>query len=390
MIPIPLIDCVKSGRLKGRKVVLCVTGSVAAVRAPEIARELRRHGAGVYPFMSDGALGIITEDVMEWACEREVVTRLTGKVEHVRAAYADVVLVCPATANTISKVACGIDDTPVTSAVSCALGNGVPVVVVPAMHGSMYAHPFVSENLQKLREHGVVVLSPRLEESKAKVAETDEVVDTVISALTPKTLEGKRLVITAGPTFERIDAVRGVTNMSSGRMGVELAREALRRGAEVTLVYGPGTAAPVGDVMRVESAKEMICASLKALEGADALISAAAIADYSVANPREGKVDSSGPLPVSFVRSEKLVRLAKERYPGKLVVAFKLEKDDVVGEARKKLVEDNLDLVVANDLSAVGSVDNHVWIVCREGISEFSGSKSDVASFVLDAIAKAL
>ena len=178
----------KGEELKGRKIVLCLTGSVAVAKAPEVARELMRHGAEVHVFMSKAAQHLISPRLMEWATGNPVVTELTGAVEHVAMAgehpgRADLVLVAPATANTIGKMAAGIDDTPVTTLLSTALGSGIPILIAPAMHESMYRHPIVEENIRKLKSVGVSFVGPRLVEGKAKVAEVEEIVEYAIRAL---------------------------------------------------------------------------------------------------------------------------------------------------------------------------------------------------------------
>ncbi|MFQ6054303.1 MAG: bifunctional phosphopantothenoylcysteine decarboxylase/phosphopantothenate--cysteine ligase CoaBC, partial [Candidatus Bathyarchaeia archaeon] len=227
----------KSGELRGRKVVLCITGSVAAMRSPEIARELMRRGAEVFPVMTPMAQKIIHPHLMAWATGNPVLTELTGRVEHVTCAgdhpgSADLVLVAPCTANPLGTAAAAIDDTPVTTVLTTAIGAGLPIIIAPAMHGSMYNHPFVMENIRKLRSIGVQVLMPRFEEGKAKIPETEEIVEAVVAKLAgERDLDGRRILITAGPTRAYLDAFRFITNPSSGKMGVAIAREALRRGA---------------------------------------------------------------------------------------------------------------------------------------------------------------
>jgi len=203
---------------------------------------------------------------MEWSTGNPVVTELTGQIEHVTYGgdhpdRADLILVAPSTANTIGKAAAAIDDTPVTTLLTTAIGAGIPIIIAPAMHESMYRHPVVMENVEKLRSIGVDVLMPRFEEEKAKIPGTEEIVEAVVSKLTGKrSLEGSRVLITAGPTREYLDGFRFISNPSSGKMGIAIAEEALRRGAEVTLVYGPGTVAPPpgADVVRVETTEEML------------------------------------------------------------------------------------------------------------------------------------
>jgi len=178
----------KSSVLKGKKIGLCITGSVAAVRSPEIARELMRNGAEVYCVMSKNAVKqIVNSYLMEWATGNPVVTKLTGQVEHITlAGKPDLILVAPSTANTISKIACGIDDTTVTTVVSTAIGSKIPIIIVPAMHESLYNHPIIAENIKKLQSLGVEFVRPHLEEGKAKISETSEIVEIVIDRLTSK------------------------------------------------------------------------------------------------------------------------------------------------------------------------------------------------------------
>ena len=241
----------RSNVLKGYSIVLCISGSVAATRSPDIARELMRDGAEVHAVMSQSSIEhIVHPHLMEWATGNPVVTQLTGKVEHITLAgehekHADLILVAPSTANTISKIACGIDDTPITTVVSTAFGSGIPILIVPAMHESLYKHPIVAENIGKLKSLGVEFIGPRIEEGKAKIAETREIVQAVIKRLiAKKDLMGKKVIVTAGPTVEHIDPVRVITNRSSGKMGVAVAKEAQARGAKVALIYGSGTATP--------------------------------------------------------------------------------------------------------------------------------------------------
>jgi len=178
----------KGSELKERKIVLCITGSVAAVRSSDIARELMRHGAEVFAVMSQMAQKIVHPYLLEWATGNQVVTELTGKIEHIaltgeRKEKADLVLVAPATANTTSKIACGIDDTPVTSVVSTAFGSDIPIIIVPSMHESMYRHPVLIENIKKLESLGVDFVDPHIEEGKAKIAEIEEILEAVFRKL---------------------------------------------------------------------------------------------------------------------------------------------------------------------------------------------------------------
>jgi len=375
----------KSSRLTGRRIILCITGSVAAVRSPEIARELMRQGAEVFAVMTPMAQKIIHPYLMEWATGNPTVTELTGQIEHVTYAgehtdRADLILVAPCTANTIGKAVAAIDDTPVTTVLTTAIGAGIPIVVAPAMHGSMYRHPLVLENICRLQSIGVEVLMPRLEEEKAKIPETMDIVDAVVRKLTVKEdLKGRRILITAGPTRAYLDAFRYITNPSSGKMGAAIAEEALRRGAQVTFVYGPGTTVPPteAEVIKVETTEEMLEATIEVLreEKHHAVILAAAASDYGPADREMVKTPSGRdrwsldlkPLP-------KIVEGVKRVDPDTYLIGFKAEfnvsDDELIERAYERLKKTGMDLVVANDVSrdgaGFGTVTNEVFIIDSE------------------------
>jgi phosphopantothenoylcysteine decarboxylase/phosphopantothenate--cysteine ligase len=391
----------KGSELKGRKIALCITGSVAAVRCPELARELMRHGADVRACMSEKATELITPQLIQWATGNEVVTRLTGKIEHVELAkWADLILVAPATANTIGKIACAVDDTPVTSAVSVALGLKKPVIIAPAMHESMYEHEFLRENLEKLRSAGVVVLEPEVKEGKAKLATVDEIVQRVIEILGQRDMEGMRVLVTAGPTIEPIDPIKFITNRSSGKMGVAVARNAAYRGADVTLIYGPGTETPPPNVkvIRVQTTKEMREAFVNELRsGADIAISAAAAQDFVVEQPSEKKLRHVEPTTLKLVPAPRVLGGAKDLAPNAFVVGFKAEhgvSDDELLRAAKAKLEEGLDMVVANDVgrswAGFETDTNEVIILTRSGYRHIRASKSEVARAILDSVLASL
>jgi phosphopantothenoylcysteine decarboxylase/phosphopantothenate--cysteine ligase len=398
----------KGDELKGKRIVLCITGSVAAVQCSEIARELMRHGAEVFAVMSQMAQRIIHTDLMEWATGKPVVAELTGKIEHVALTgvypekKTDLILVAPATANTISKIACGIDDTPVTSTVSAAFGLEIPIVIVPAMHESMYRHPIVADNIRKLQKLGVEFIGPRIEEGKAKIAATDEIVNVVISRLGAKDMAGSRVVVTAGPTIEYIDPVRVITNKSSGKMGIAIAEEARRRGAQVTLIYGRGTTPSLSDMktLEVETTKQMHDMVLSELKAAqyDLLIAAAAAADFAPESSRDEKIDSHSVKRISMKLKAlpKMIDDVKKVSPRTFLVAFKAEykisNQELVERARERLRSSRADLVVANDVGRGGrgfqTDTNEVFIVGRDRkvVHVPLAPKRDVAKKLLDLI----
>lgn len=385
----------RGSELEGRRIALCVTGSVAAVKCPELARELMRHGAEVRVCMSQHATELITPQLMHWATGNEVVVQLTGKLEHVELAqWADLVLIAPATANTISKIARAVDDTPVTSVVSVALGLKKPLIVVPAMHESMYAHELFRENLERLGSTGITVLEPRVEEGRAKIGSVEEIYQRVIEVLGPRDMADMRVVVTAGPTVEYIDPVKFITNRSSGKMGVAIARVAASRGADVALIYGPGTEAspPNVKVVRVRTTQEMRDAFVRELSAAtDIVVSAAAAQDFVVERSSEKKLRHFDPLSLKLIPAPRVLGGVRELAPNAFVVGFKAEHKvtdaELLQTARAKL-EEGLDMVVANDVGREGAgfdIDaNQVMIVTRSGHREMRASKSAIARSILD------
>lgn len=401
-----VIKATTSNVLSGKNIVLCITGSVAAVECPIIARELMRHGAEVYAVMSPAATSIVHPYLIEWATGNKVITHLTGQVEHVSLGgdspgHADLVLVAPATANTISKVASGIDDTPVTTVVSTAFGGGLPILMVPAMHETLYRHPIVLENIEKLKSHGIIFVGPRMEEGKAKIARTDTIVNKVIDVLTkPKDMAGLHVLVTAGPTREYIDAIRFISTPSSGKMGISVAEEATARGAKVTLVYGVGmTSEPPIDVKSVPvvNADDMMNTVLNELKRChhDLFVGTAAVADYTPVQKITTKIPhGQKELSVPLKPVPRIIQAVKENSPDTFVVGFKAEynvpESELIDRAYRRIQEASLDLVVANDVSKQGvgfSTDtNEVYIVNPEKrvVHVNLSTKRDVAARILD------
>ena len=400
----------KSRVLEKKRIVLCITGSVAAIRSPEIARELMRNGAEVYPVMTENAQLIIHPYAMEWATGNSCVTKLTGRVEHVMLAgehqeKADLILIAPSTANTIGKIANGIDDTPVTTFVSTAFGADIPIMLVPAMHASMYKHPIVLDNIKLLRSLGIDFIGPRVEDGKAKIADTEEIVDSVIRKLsTRKDLDKQKFIVTAGPTFEYIDPIRIITNQSSGKMGMAIAEEALSRGAKVTIIYGPGSARPPfsAKVINVKTTKEMFDAVVEELkkEHCSCFIATAACADWAPETSYTKKVSThtTEHLDLRLKSTPKIIDMVKTVSSKTFLVAFKAEHDvsddSLINTAHERLVKANADLVVANDVGRRGvgfKVDtNEVFIVDREKetVHVPLASKREVAMKLVNVIQK--
>ena len=367
-----------------------------------------RHGAEVYAVMSQMAQKIIHPYLIEWATGNPVVTELTGKIEHVALTgeceqKADLVLIAPATANTISKIACGIDDTPVTSTISTALGSKTQIMVVPAMHESMYHHPVLMENLKKLESLGVDFIDPRIDEGKAKIAETEEILGAVFHRLEKsKDLAGIDVLVTAGPTLEYIDPIRVITNKSSGKMGAAIAKEALARGAHVTLIYGPGTAIPPKDAKQisVETTAEMHKEFVSELRSKkyDVVIATAAPADWKPEKPFQLKVPTrtAQKLVLKLEPTQKVIKTVKKISPNTLLVPFKAEHNlsdkKLVEKAVELMKEVDADLVAVNDVGRKGAgfgVDtNEVYIVDQNQTVTHVPltTKREVAKRLLDVI----
>lgn len=396
----------EGSELDGKKIVLCITGSVAAYRAIDLARLLMRHGADVHAVMTEStAATLLHPEMMKWATGNDVVTKLTGNLEHVMLAdygMSDLVIVYPCTANTLGKMAAGIDDTPVTSVLSVALGSKVPIIVAPAMHGAMYDNKFIQQNVDKLRMH-VRFVEPSMEEGKAKVAEPDSVLGAAIAILSNGPLAGRRVLVTAGSTVEHIDPIRVITNTSSGKMGIAIAQEAERMGANVTLVYGHGSEQANGRAVRVSTSEEMHRAVVSELSSKkyDVAIMAAAVADFMPAKKSDKKIDTrSGRMELSLVATKKIIDEVKKKSKGTFLVAFKADYNvpdsALIEKAHKKLRESGADIVVANDLgrkgSEAGSDRNQVFIVDKKKkvVHLPLGSKAVIARKLLEIIAKSV
>jgi phosphopantothenoylcysteine decarboxylase / phosphopantothenate---cysteine ligase len=359
----PSLDIVSSDgtELSGKKIVLCITGSVAAYKAIELARLLMRHGGDVTCVASRAATDLIKPSYFKWATGNDVITKLTGELEHIKVAdykQSDLIVVYPCTANTLGKLANGIDDTPISTVLSVGFGSKIPIVISLAMHQAMYENPAVVKNIEFLKNK-VWFIAPQFVEGKAKAAEPEQVLDFVLKKYgSSSVLQGKKVLITAGPTIEYIDPVRVITNQSTGRTGVLLARELVLSGAKVTFVYGPGTEpAPKGaKVVRVKTGREMLEAVRREMrQRFDIVVLAAAVSDYTVASPSKTKLKSNADrMIVKLNKVPKIIDEIKKIQKDVFLVGFKAEtdlpKERLVALSRKKLVESNADMIIANDI----------------------------------------
>ncbi|OEC84966.1 MULTISPECIES: bifunctional phosphopantothenoylcysteine decarboxylase/phosphopantothenate--cysteine ligase CoaBC [Methanobacterium] len=376
------------------EIVLCVTGSIAAIESIKLARELARHGINVKCFMSDGACEIIHPYAMEFATGQDAVTKITGKIEHVKYANADLILVAPATANVISKFAYKIADNPINTLLITAFGYNTPILMVPSMHNSMYKA--VKENIETLKGEGITFVKPKVEEKKAKFPDINDIVLHVMRETSKMELRGKKVLVSAGSTYEKIDEVRGITNRSSGKMGIEIAKEAFIRGADVTLIKGQMTAdvPHIFDVVEVESSSQMHYAVSKLASKSDVFVSSAAVSDFKVKNAEAAKISSDTDITIELERTPKILNEVKEINPDIFLVGFKavhnLSDEELLNAAKKRMLESDADLMVANDVAVegagFGSDDNQVVLMDDEIIEISLSPKREIAKRIVDRI----
>lgn len=385
------------------KVVLGVTGGIAAYKSCEIVRGLKRRGCGVHVIMTRAARKFISPLTLEALSGRRVITSLFRRDEadtqHIPLAReARLLLIAPATANILGKLAGGIADDFLTT---FALAVRAPFLLAPAMNPRMWESTVVQENVRRLAERGCQFIGPEEGEMAedewgvGRLAEPDRIVGRALEILGASgSLAGRRVLVTAGPTREPIDAVRFLSNPASGKMGFAVAEAALRRGAEVTLVSGP-TSLPDPEgakVVRVTTAAEMREAVLQSLPGAEIVVKAAAVSDFAASEAAPGKVKKDrAPRSLGLVPTPDILREIAAHKGERLLIGFAAETDDLVGNARRKLLEKGLDLIVANDVgdgAIFGSDQGEVLILDRSGLEEHIGpvSKAEIAERLLDII----
>ncbi len=371
-----------AGSLKRRHVLLGVTGGIAAYKAAHLVRLLTQSGAEVQVVMTPAALRFVGAETFAALSRRPVYSDVFEQPEavlHVRlAGEADVAVVAPATANLLAKLAHGVADDLLTSTL---LEAACPLVLAPAMHSGMWNHAATRKNVRTLVERGAVIVGPAEgplaagDEGVGRMVEPEEILAAVVRELAgTQDLAGRRVVVTAGPTHEPIDPVRFLANRSTGKMGFAVAREAARRGAEVTLVTGPVSLPdPRGvEVVRVETAGEMAATVTDRYQRADAVVMAAAVADWRPRAPSAEKLKKeSGPPSLTLEPATDILATLGKRKERQVLVGFAAETGHFADEARRKLAEKNLDLIVANEVgrpgTGFGSDTNRAAILAREG-----------------------
>lgn len=384
--------------LSGKKIVLCIAGSVAAYKALELARLLMRHGAVVTCVASDAVTKLIQPDYFKWATGNEVITKLTGDLEHIRLAdykRSDIIIVYPATANTLGKLANGIDDTTISTVLTVGFGSKIPILMALAMHEAMYENSAVLRNIEFLKDK-IEFISPQMIEGKAKAAEPEDVLEYVLKKFGHSPiLDGKKILMTVGPTIEYIDPIRVITNQSTGKTGVLLAAQLVSAGALVTLVYGPGSEEPPkgAKIIRVKTVNEMFCAVKKEMKirKFDIVILSAAAADYTAQKSKSKIKSTKERLIIKLQKAPKIIDHIKKMQPNVFLVGFKAEADisrkSLIEYARKKLQESSADIIIANDIGSKYQKDpqyNEVLIIdnSKKVISSGRRKKEEISKFI--------
>jgi phosphopantothenoylcysteine decarboxylase/phosphopantothenate--cysteine ligase len=390
--------------LKGKKILLGVTGGIAAYKTAELTRDFIKGGADVKVVMTSNATKFISPLTLQTLSGNPVYTDMFSLTEdweigHISLAdYPDIIVVAPATANIIGKAAAGIADDLLTSLI---MATTKPILFCPAMNSNMYNNAAVKENMEKLASRGYILMGAAEgelacgTEGPGRLPPLQDIVEEVESALTGKDLAGENVLVTAGPTQEALDPVRFISNHSSGKMGYALAVMARRRGAKVTLISGPtDLPVPCGiDLIPVRSAVEMRNAVMKSMRKATVIIKAAAVADYRPASQSASKIKKKeGPLTLTLERNPDIIAEAGRTKGKRVLVGFAMETENLVENAKSKLKSKNMDLIVGNDLSSPDAGfradTNIVKIIDRSGRVESLPllDKREVADRILDRI----
>ena len=394
--------------LNGKNILIGVTGGIAAYKVVEVASRLKKSGANVRVMMTRNAAEFVSPRTFQEITGNVVSVEMFGDaanfhVAHIALAdFADAILIAPATANFLAKAAHGIADDLLTTTI---LACDKPLIIAPSMNTKMFDNPATQENLRILRSRGVKILEPATGElacgisGKGRLPEPIEIFAAVEKIFASGILSGKKILVTAGGTVEAIDPVRYIGNRSSGRMGFEIARSAVDAGAEVVLISGKSELEPPKNFqfVKVDSAIQMREAVLKEFDSVDAVIMSAAVADYRVKNPAAQKIKKSADtLTLELVKNPDILRELGGLKKSQVLIGFAAETQNVLDYARKKLVEKNLDFIVANDVTADGAgfavATNIASIIWRGGdVENFDKmSKSDLAKKIVERVARLL
>ncbi|MEI6125687.1 MAG: bifunctional phosphopantothenoylcysteine decarboxylase/phosphopantothenate--cysteine ligase CoaBC [Pseudomonadota bacterium] len=390
--------------LMGKQIVLGITGCIAAYKAAELVRLIVKHGGQVHVIMTRSAREFVSPLTFQTLSGNPVATDLFAlyeerKIGHISLAQrADVLVVAPATANSIGKTAGGIADDLLSTAI---MATRAPLLFAPAMNEAMWENPVVQKNMQALKSLGYYVVDPGWgdlacgAQGKGRLADVEDILDEIITILSPKDFARQEVLVTAGPTHEPMDSVRFITNPSSGKMGFALARALKQRGASVTLVTGPSALFSPRNVhvVKVKTAQEMASAVDKYFSKADIIIKSAAVSDYrpTVISAHKIKKQDAAQQ-IEFERTSDILAALGKKKGNKILVGFAAETHEILANAREKLQKKNLDMIVANDVgkkdSGFGSDVNKVTLLLPGGevVALPSMSKDDVAQKILDRI----
>lgn len=392
--------------LANKKIVLGITGGIAAYKAAELVRALIKTGAQVKVIMTKNAQEFITPLTMQTLSQNRVYTDMFVPADkfdmaHIELAeFADAFVIAPATANIIGKIACGIGDDLLSTTI---MAQDKPTLICPAMNDKMLANPVVQENISKLKNLGYVFMESAEGElacktkGKGRLPDIEDIVEAITNLLTPKDLKGSKILITAGPTEEPLDPVRFITNLSSGKMGYALATAAQRRGADVTLVSGPThlPPPPAAKIIKVRTAKEMYQAVMDHYVNATVIIKAAAVADYCPSTTAAEKIKKDKKnISLELKNNPDIIAEVGKHKGNRILVGFAMETQNLLVNATEKLRKKNMDLIVANNLREEGAGfrtdTNVITIIDRDGKTEALGkmTKMEAADAILDRVKK--
>jgi len=390
--------------LNNKKIVLGVTGGIAAYKALELARLFIKNEAEVWPIMTKASANFITPLSMQTIARNPVSQdmfdlTLEAKISHIELAEkADLIVIAPATANIIGKISSGIADDLLTTVI---MATKSPVLFAPAMNSNMYENKIVQQNIERLKKIGYCFIGPDEGElacgyeGRGRLASLEDIIDAAEECLAPKDLKGQKVLVTAGPTREAIDPVRFISNPSSGKMGYAIAKAAKRRGAEVVLVSGPSYLSPPRGItfVKTTTAEEMAEATMRHYPQSTIVIMAAAVSDYrpKISHRRKVKKEETR-LNIELERTQDILKELGNKKRGQFLVGFALETEDMLTNARKKLKEKKLDLIVANDPSSFDGETTRVTVVEKDDMVEELPplSKNEVAERILDKVVRTI
>ena len=392
--------------LKDKKILLCLCGGIAVYKCVDLASMLVKAGATVKTIMTESAMEFVTPLTFKSITKESVSYKMfnpEAPIEHISLAdWADLIVIAPATANIIGKIANGIADDLLSTTVMAAK---CPKLIVPAMNVNMWENPIVQENIGKLkrlerRQKEYLVLEPDKGvlacgyEGKGRLPAVEEIVYAIKAALyvkTPRVQSSIKVLVTAGASVERIDPMRHITNVSSGKMGLALARVAYLRGAEVTIIHSSISEKLPYYTHNIEalSAQEMYAEVMKVYKDFDIIIMCAAVADYTPESPSKHKIKKKDDMAISLIRTKDiLLELGKSKRAEQVLIGFAAESENLIENAKEKLIKKNLDVIVANDLSNAGKSDSEIFVLKKgsDSVEQYGGEKFLLANEIFDSV----